>query len=185
MKERDTISSKISEREGGEASNIVRFRSFHKNHQATQKTPSNTRLTFEKNRTLENHTFQSEKEDHGCQSRAHQRQTRRITAISFQKLNHGDGGDFDGPNGTLAHAFSPPDGRLHFDADETWSLGPGPVPNVIDFKSVALHEIGHLLGLGHSQYEDAVMWESLPFGTVKDKLTLDDIQGIKALYGLN
>nr|GEU95117.1 zinc finger, CCHC-type [Tanacetum cinerariifolium] len=81
MKERDTISSKISEREGGEASNIVRFRSFHKDHQATQKTPSNTRLTFEKNRTLENHAFQSEKEDHGCQSRVHQRQTRRITAV--------------------------------------------------------------------------------------------------------
>ncbi|GJZ48161.1 metallopeptidase, catalytic domain-containing protein [Tanacetum coccineum] len=61
-------------------------------------------------------------------------------------MNHGDGDDFDGPHGTLGHAFSPPDGRLHFDADETWSLGPGPVPNVIDFKSVALHEIGHLLG---------------------------------------
>ncbi|GJX39035.1 metallopeptidase, catalytic domain-containing protein [Tanacetum coccineum] len=105
--------------------------------------------------------------------------------ITFQKMNHGDGGDFDGPHGTLAHAFSPPDGRLHFDADETWSVGPGPVPNVIDFKSVALHEIGHLLGLGHSQYQDAVMWESLPSGTVKDKLTSDDIQGIKVLYGLN
>ncbi|GJT03654.1 metallopeptidase, catalytic domain-containing protein [Tanacetum coccineum] len=57
--------------------------------------------------------------------------------ICFQKMNHGDGADFDGPLGTLAHAFSPPDGRLHFDVDETWSLGPGPVPNVIDFKSVA------------------------------------------------
>ncbi|GKB68555.1 metallopeptidase, catalytic domain-containing protein [Tanacetum coccineum] len=105
--------------------------------------------------------------------------------ISFQKMNHGDGGDFDGPLGTLAHAFAPTDGRLHFDVDETWSLGPGPVPNVIDFKSVALHEIGHLLGLHHSQYQDAVMWESLPLGTVKDKLTSDDIQGIKALYGVN
>nr|GEX37948.1 metallopeptidase, catalytic domain-containing protein [Tanacetum cinerariifolium] len=105
--------------------------------------------------------------------------------ISFQRLNHGDGGDFDGPRGTLAHAFSPPDGRLHFDADETWSLGPGPVPNVIDFKSVALHEIGHLLGLGHSQYRDAVMFDTINRGTVKDKLTLDDIQGIKVLYRLN
>ncbi|GJX14779.1 metallopeptidase, catalytic domain-containing protein [Tanacetum coccineum] len=83
--------------------------------------------------------------------------------ISFQKMNHGDGADFDGPLGTLAHA------RLHFDVDETWSLGPGPVPNVIDFKSVALHEIGHLIGLNHSQYQDAVMWESLPLGTVSKK----------------
>lgn len=105
--------------------------------------------------------------------------------ISFQKLSHGDPGEFDGPNGTLAHAFAPTNGTLHFDADENWSLGPGPVPNAFDFKSVALHEIGHLLGLSHSQYRDAVMWESISRGTVKNKLTSDDIQGIKVLYGLN
>nr|GEW78947.1 metallopeptidase, catalytic domain-containing protein [Tanacetum cinerariifolium] len=59
------------------------------------------------------------------------------------------------------------------------------VPNVIDFKRVALHEIGHLHKLGRSQYQEAIMWESFPPGMVKDKLTLDDIQRIKVLYGLN
>ncbi|GKA97989.1 metallopeptidase, catalytic domain-containing protein [Tanacetum coccineum] len=102
--------------------------------------------------------------------------------ISFQKMNHGDGADFDGPLGTLAHAYGPPDGRLHFDADETWSLGPGPVPNTYDFKTVTVHEIGHLLGLHHSTDPNAVMF---PTGAVKDKLASDDIQGIKVLYGVS
>ncbi|GKB17695.1 metallopeptidase, catalytic domain-containing protein [Tanacetum coccineum] len=67
--------------------------------------------------------------------------------ISFEKMNHGHREEFDGPNGVLAHAFSPTDGRLHFDEDENWSLGPGSVPNTYDFKTVTVHEIGHLLGL--------------------------------------
>lgn len=104
--------------------------------------------------------------------------------ISFQRMSHGDR-DFNGTGGTIAHAFAPTNGTLHFDADENWSLGPGPVANAIDFKSVALHEIGHLLGLSHSEHQDAVMWRSISRGVVKDKLTSDDIQGIKVLYGLN
>ncbi|PWA52187.1 Metallopeptidase, catalytic domain-containing protein [Artemisia annua] len=101
--------------------------------------------------------------------------------ISFERGNHGDGSPFDGPSGVLAHAFSPTDGRLHFDADENWSVGPEPVPDTIDLQSVALHEIGHLLGLAHSEDENAAMWSSFPVGSLKG-LNSDDIQGIKALY---
>nr|GEV15132.1 metalloendoproteinase 1-like [Tanacetum cinerariifolium] len=103
--------------------------------------------------------------------------------ISFERGDHGDGGAFDGPYGILAHAFYPPDGRMHYDAAETWSVGPGPVPDTIDLQTVALHEIGHLLGLGHSEDENAIMWSSIPSGSLKG-LNADDILGVKALYGL-
>lgn len=45
--------------------------------------------------------------------------------ISFHRLQHNDGYDFDGPSGVLAHAFSPGNGRggdIHFDDDETFTV---------------------------------------------------------------
>ncbi|KVD98093.1 Metallopeptidase, catalytic domain-containing protein [Cynara cardunculus var. scolymus] len=104
--------------------------------------------------------------------------------VSFERGDHGDGHNFDGAGGVLAHAFAPTDGRVDFDADENWSDGPGAVQNAIDFESVAVHEIGHLLGLSHSDDPDAAMYASISSGVVKG-LNSDDIQGIKVLYGLN
>ncbi|KAJ0894359.1 putative matrilysin [Helianthus annuus] len=82
--------------------------------------------------------------------------------------------------GVLAHAFSPSDGRFHYNADQSWSIGAR--QNSFDVETVALHEIGHLLGLGHSQFQNAIMWSAISSGAVKG-LASDDIQGIKALYG--
>ncbi|XP_038891009.1 metalloendoproteinase 2-MMP-like [Benincasa hispida] len=99
--------------------------------------------------------------------------------ISFERGDHGDGSPFDSVGGVLAHAFAPTDGRLHFDAVEHWAIGA--VPNSYDVETVALHEIGHLLGLYHSSVEGAIMWPSIMGGTTKG-LHADDIEGIKALY---
>ena len=41
--------------------------------------------------------------------------------IGFYSRDHNDGNPFDGPGNTLAHAYFPPDGRLHGDDDERWS----------------------------------------------------------------
>ncbi|PON59789.1 Peptidase M10A, stromelysin-type [Parasponia andersonii] len=104
--------------------------------------------------------------------------------IGFHSGDHGDGANFDGPGGTLAHAFAPTVGYFHFDAQEFWSENPG--PDQVDLESVAVYEIGHLLGLGHDDtVPDAIMYSKFSYGTTKRNLHADDIRGIRALYGLN
>ncbi|XP_076954232.1 metalloendoproteinase 1-like [Bidens hawaiensis] len=102
--------------------------------------------------------------------------------ITFESVEHGDGNDFR--EEVLAHAFAPQDGRFHYNANHNWSVGPSPVSGAFDLETVAVHEIGHLLGLSHSEDQNAVMFSGIPSGVVK-VLNADDIQGIKALYGLN
>ncbi|XP_019185247.1 PREDICTED: metalloendoproteinase 2-MMP-like [Ipomoea nil] len=94
--------------------------------------------------------------------------------------DHGDGLPFDGPSGVLAHAKAPTGGTFHIDADEAWSADPS--QDQYDIQSVALHEIGHLLGLAHSTVPESVMWPSINVGVKHRVLHEDDVQGIRALY---
>ncbi len=55
-------------------------------------------------------------------------------------------------------------------------------PLFYDLQSVALHEFGHTLSLGHSAYADAVMWPTIGIQQSKRSLHYDDINGIFALY---
>lgn len=109
--------------------------------------------------------------------------------IAFYSGDHGDGEPFDGVLGTLAHAFSPTSGRLHLDGDENWVTADITTvtssSTAVDLESVAVHEIGHLLGLGHSSVEDAIMYPTISSGTRKVELASDDIQGVQDLYGSN
>jgi hypothetical protein len=94
----------------------------------------------------------------------------------------------DGPSGTLAHGYFPPStgdnftsiaGDLHFDTAEAWSCNPGEF--VLDIGIVALHEIGHTIGLNHEPVVLAVM---NPFYN-QDLVGLqqDDINGSANIYG--
>lgn len=112
-------------------------------------------------------------------SAAARSQTADIT-FNFMRGNHGDGYPFEGKGGALAHAFGPPDGRVHFDADESWV--DGSVSGSFNVGMVVLHELGHVLGLGHSTTRDAIMWPYMNAGDQTRGLQFDDIQGIQTLY---
>ncbi|GLJ20536.1 hypothetical protein SUGI_0373640 [Cryptomeria japonica] len=107
--------------------------------------------------------------------------------IGFFYGSHGDGYPFDGVLGILAHSFAPEDGRLHFDGAESWTvnLEYNSAMTAIDLESVATHEIGHILGLGHSSIKEAIMYPTLPARTRKINLQNDDVRGVQGLYGSN
>lgn len=109
--------------------------------------------------------------------------------IGFFQGDHGDGEPFDGVLGTLAHAFSPSNGRFHLDGAEDWVVSgdvtKSSLSTAVDLESVAVHEIGHVLGLGHSSVEDAIMYPTISSRTRKVNLANDDIEGIQQLYGSN
>ncbi|KAG8227946.1 hypothetical protein J437_LFUL008390 [Ladona fulva] len=106
--------------------------------------------------------------------------------IFFATGAHGDGYPLDGPGGVLAHAFYPYEaghwgGDVHFDEDEEWRLRPAEDQG-IDIFFVAVHELGHSLGLAHSFVPTSVMF---PYyrGYVQDlTLDYDDIHGLYQLY---
>lgn len=105
---------------------------------------------------------------------------------------HGDSSHFDGASNciskglTLAHAFFPKEsesGDVHFDDDEIWTTNAtSPFEcQPVDVMAVALHEIGHSLGLEHASSESSTMHENV--GDTRRFLNIDDILGVQSLYG--
>ncbi|XP_076263359.1 matrix metalloproteinase-2-like isoform X2 [Rhynchophorus ferrugineus] len=109
--------------------------------------------------------------------------------IYFHRRDHGDNFPFDGPGSILAHAFFPTGQEgssvdVHFDADENWSLKEKDSTGTNLF-NVAAHEIGHSLGLSHSNVTGALMfpWYTEMTGGFEYELPEDDRLGIQWLYG--
>uniref|UniRef100_A0A8C4WC27 Peptidase metallopeptidase domain-containing protein n=1 Tax=Gopherus evgoodei TaxID=1825980 RepID=A0A8C4WC27_9SAUR len=102
--------------------------------------------------------------------------------ISFAARVHNDFNPFDGPGGTVAHAYAPGNGiggDAHFDEDEDWTKG----SQGSNLFFVAAHEFGHSLGLFHSRHPDSLMYPVYRhFDSKTFRLHQDDINGIQYLY---
>jgi hypothetical protein len=101
--------------------------------------------------------------------------------ILWATYAHGDGYPFDGPGGVLAHTFYPANpnqepiaGDMHLDDSESWNIGKN-----VDLFSVTLHELGHALGLGHSDNPNDVMY---PYYKMSTGLQAGDIAAIQTMY---
>lgn len=103
--------------------------------------------------------------------------------MSFEIGDHRDNSPFDGPNGLLAHAFQPGNnigGDVHFDEAEFWTKG----SKGYNLFFVAAHELGHSLGLSHSDDPGALMYPTYSYIEPSEfRLPQDDINGIQAIYG--
>ncbi|XP_066253558.1 matrix metalloproteinase-2-like [Euwallacea similis] len=108
--------------------------------------------------------------------------------IYFYRKDHGDNFPFDGKGVILAHAFFPTGVRspvdVHFDADENWTTS-GDSEQGTNLFNVAAHEVGHSLGLSHSNVEGALMypWYSEMKDGFEYELPEDDKLAIQYLYG--
>jgi len=93
--------------------------------------------------------------------------------------------NFDGRGGILAWAYMPQGKdmqlRMKFDLGETWVDQPNK-RGVLLF-NVACHEFGHMLGLEHSDREDALM--APHYNPCISTPQWDDIEKIQRLYGKN
>lgn len=94
----------------------------------------------------------------------------------------------DGSGGTLGEAeltyFGDLAAEVDFDSSDSWATEP--TDSAFDFLAVAVHEIGHTLGLNHESNKDAVMHpfaSDIYSGLGTAFLYSDDIEGIQALYG--
>ncbi len=95
----------------------------------------------------------------------------------------------DGSGGTLAQAFFPDDinparvaGDIQFDLAESWEVGNAQGSRASDLLFVAVHEIGHSLGLGHSHDANSVLSSTVSPNQQFTGLAAGDRAAALALY---
>ena len=116
--------------------------------------------------------------------------------IGWEIGDHGDQDSFDGlcegclSGDVVAHAEYPgwKKGHLHFDDANVFgrknAKRSNVTPEVEDLFEVATHELGHILGLGHSEVKQSFMWPNVHQDwRRRHQLSEDDITAVLELYG--
>lgn len=100
----------------------------------------------------------------------------RVNGNADIKIKFGDetlDSQFGKPGGVAGRGFYPERGDLYFDSKEDWTT--------FNFLlEVAMHEIGHVLGLSHSTSRSSLMY---PYDTGLTDLDSETIEAIQSLYG--
>ncbi len=117
----------------------------------------------------------------------------RVTNINFVEVSDSSTVDIrlgyqniDGPSGTLGEALRYYIGSelvesfIAFDSEENWNVNFGEASWGISAYWTALHEIGHAIGIDHSDDSGAIMYA---FYNNAQFLTQDDIDAAQAIYG--
>jgi len=106
----------------------------------------------------------------------------RVNSMAFSSTVFGQS---FGSN-TLAVTYYSYSGSTMIEADilfnnaQSWDSYRGSLRSSEDIQRVALHELGHALGLAHSTIANAIMY---PYINSSYTLTSDDVAGAQALYG--
>lgn len=72
--------------------------------------------------------------------------------------------------------------RIVFNSSVNWGVFHGNSGGQIDFRRVAVHELGHALGLGHSNATNAIMRATIASTEVP---IADDLNGVAVMYDLD
>jgi hypothetical protein len=95
----------------------------------------------------------------------------------------------DGAGRTLAQGYFPDDvnpariaGDVQFDSSERWEVGNALGSQAFDLVQTAVHEIGHALGLDHSNVAGSVMAPTVSPNQSFSSLSSSDVAAIRTLY---
>jgi len=82
--------------------------------------------------------------------------------------------------GVAGSAFPPSSGAIRLDSAETWSANTPPPLGQVSLLAIALHEIGHALGLAHSDNPGSIMY---PYAPALATIDAESVGAIQSIYG--